>query len=174
LAGPELLIGGLTALERNIIQENEIEWQTYGLAAVDIAAIASGVALLRFAKLAAPGLRATPIATRTTTLRSAALAAAEVLGVQAVRFGVLLGLVALMVWYPNVFTHYLWVLAESLGMPGILGPIIGWGIVFVPLSFLLSWMLLSVRVLRFAGWVFAGVARGCGYLAMRLAAADDR
>ncbi|MGH6898356.1 MAG: hypothetical protein ACREJ5_17690 [Geminicoccaceae bacterium] len=174
LAGPELLIGGLTALERGIVQEREIDWQTYGLAAVDLAAIASGVALLRFARTAARGIHATPVATGTVTLRSGALATARVLGINAVRFGVPIGLVALMVWHPDVFTHYLWILAENLGMPGILGPIIGWGIVVVPLAFLFSWMLLSVRLLRFAGWICAGAARGCRHLAMRLAATDDR
>ena len=30
LGGPELLIGGLTALERDIVREREIDWQTYG------------------------------------------------------------------------------------------------------------------------------------------------
>ena len=59
LAGPELLIGGVTAIERSLVLGSEIDWQTYGLAAVDLAAIASGVALLRFARVAAPGLRAT-------------------------------------------------------------------------------------------------------------------
>lgn len=174
LGGPELLIGGLTALERDIVQEREVDWQTYGLAAVDIAAIASGVALLRFARTAARGVRAAPLATRTATLRSGALATAEVLGVNVVRYGLPIGLVALMVLHPGVLTHYLWILAESLGMPGILGPIIGWGIVLIPLCFVLSWMLLSTRLLRLVGWLFAGVARGCQRLAGRLAAADHR
>ncbi|MGH6901674.1 MAG: hypothetical protein ACREIR_02935 [Geminicoccaceae bacterium] len=171
LAGPEILIGGLTALERGIVQQREIDWRTYGLAAVDVAAIASGVALLRFAK-AARGASATRVATRAPTLRSGALAAAEVLGINAIRYGLPIGLVALVVLHPGVFTHYMWVLAESLGIPGILGPIIGWGILVVPLAFVLSWMLLSVRLLRFAGWLCAGAARGCRYLAARLAPAD--
>jgi hypothetical protein len=162
LGGPELLIGGLTALERDIVREREIDWQTYGLAAVDLAAIGAGVALLRFARTAA---RAAPAASRTATLRSGALATAEVLGVAAVRYGLPIGVLALMVLHPAVVTNYLWLLAESLGVPGILGPIIGWGIVLVPLAFLLSWMLLSVRLLRFAGWLLAGTARGCRYLA---------
>ena len=174
LAGPELLIGGLTALERGIVQDREVDWRAYGLAAVDIAAIASGVALLRFAGTVARGTSATRVATRAPTARSGAVAAAEVLGVNAIRFGVPIGLGALLVLHPGVFTHYLWVLAESLGMPGILGPIIGWGIVVVPLAFLLSWMLLSVRLLRFGGWLFAGAARGCRYLAVRLAGAGGR
>ena len=173
LGGPKLLIGGLTALERSIVQDREIDWRTYGLAAVDVAAIASGVALLRFARLAAPGMRAAPVA-RTATPGSGARAAAAVLGVNAVRIGVPVGLVGLMVLHPGVFTHYLWVLAESMGIPGILGPIIGWGLVVVPLAFVLSWMLLSVRLLGFAGWLFAGAARGCRYLALRLAGADRR
>jgi hypothetical protein len=162
LGGPELLIGGLTALERDIVREREIDWQTYGLAAVDLAAIGAGVALLRFARTAA---RAAPAASRTATLRSGALATAEVLGVGAVRYGLPIGILALMVLHPALITHYLWILAESLGMPGILGPLIGWGIVLVPLAFVLSWMLLSARLLRFAGWLFAGAARGCRYLA---------
>jgi hypothetical protein len=165
LAGPELLIGGLTALERDIVPEREIEWQTYGLAAVDLAAIASGVALLRFARTAARGTSAARLATAAPTLRSGTLAAAEVLGVNAIRFGVPIGLVALMVLHPAVFTHYLWVLAESLGLPGILGPLAGWSIVLVPLAFLLTWLLFSARLLRFAGWLFAALARGCGHLA---------
>jgi hypothetical protein len=37
--------------------------------------------------------------------------------------------------------------------------------VLVPLAFLLTWMLLSVRVLGFAGWLFAALARGCRQLA---------
>jgi hypothetical protein len=164
LGGPELLIGGLTALERDLVQERKIDWQTYGLAAVDVAAIGAGVALLRFARTAA---RAAPAASRTATLRSGALATAEVLGVGAVCYGFPIGIVALMIVHPAVVTHYLWILAESLGMPGILGPIIGWGIVVVPLAFLLSWMLLSARLLRLAGWVLAGAARGCRYLAAR-------
>ena len=170
LAGPELLIGGLTGLERSLVQEREVDWQTYGLAAVDLAAIASGVALLRFARAAAPGMSATRAATGTATLRSGAVAAAEVLGINAVRFGVPIGVLALMVLHPGVFTHYLWVLAESLGIPGILGPIIGWGIVLVPLSFLLTWLLLSVRLLRLTGWLFTGLARACQHLAVHLAA----
>ena len=170
LGGPELLIGGLTALERDLVQEREIDWQTYGLAAVDLAAIGAGVALLRFARTAA---RAAPAAaTRTATLRSGALATAEVLSVGALRYGLPIGLLALMVLHPTVFTHYLWVLAESLGVPGVLGPIIGWGIVVVPLAFLLSWMLMSVRLLRFAGWLFASAASGCRYFANRLAVAE--
>ena len=72
LAGPELLIGGLTALERRIVQEQEVDWQTYGLAAVDVAAIASGVTLLRFASTAGRGMRATRVAAGTPTLRSGA------------------------------------------------------------------------------------------------------
>ena len=165
LGGPELLIGGLTALERDIVQERDIDWQTYGLAAVDLAAIGAGVALLRFARTAA---RAAPAAaTRTATLRSGALATAEVLSVGALRYGLPIGLVALVALHPTVFTHYLWVLAESLGVPGVLGPIIGWGIIVVPLAFLLSWMLMSVRLLCFAGWLFASAARGCRYLAAR-------
>jgi hypothetical protein len=44
--------------------------------------------------------------------------------------------------------------------------------VILPLAFLLSWMLLSVRLLRAVGWFFAGAARGCRHLAMRLATAD--
>jgi hypothetical protein len=164
LGGPELLIGGLTALERDLVQEREIDWQTYGLAAVDVAAIGAGVALLRFARTAA---RAAPAASRTATLRSGALATAEVLGVGAVRYGIPIGIIALMVMHPAVVTHYLWILAESLGMPGILGPIIGWGIIVVPLAFLLSWMLLSARLLRLAGWLLAGAARGCRSLAAR-------
>jgi hypothetical protein len=170
LAGPELLIGGLTALERSLVQEREIDWQTYGLAAVDVAAIASGVALLRFARIAAPGTSATRAATGTATLRSGAVAAAEVLGISAVRVGVPIGLLALIVLHPGIFTHYLWILAESLGVPGILGPLVGWGILIVPLAFLLSWVLLSVRLLRLAGWLFAGLARACQHLAIRLAA----
>ena len=165
LAGPELLIGGLTALERDLVRERPIDWQTYGLAAVDLAAIASGVALLRFAGTAARGASAARLATAAPTLRSGALAAAEVLGVNAIRFGVPVGLVALMVLHPGVFTHYLWVLAESLGIPGILGPLVGWSIVLMPLAFLLTWMLLSARLLRFAGWLFAALARGCRHLA---------
>jgi hypothetical protein len=166
LAGPELLIGGLTALERDLVQERPIDWQTYGLAAVDLAAIASGVALLRFAGTAARGAKATRLAAVPATLRSGALAAAEVLGVNAIRFGVPIGLVALMVLHPGVFTHYLWLLAESLGIPGVLGPLVGWGIMLVPLAFVLTWMLFSVRLLRFAGWLFAALARGCRHLAV--------
>jgi hypothetical protein len=169
LGGPELLIGGLAALERDIVQEREIDWQTYGLAAVDVAAIGAGVALLRFAGTVA---RAAPATARTATLRSGALATARVLGVGAVRYGVPIGLLALMVLHPAVFTHYLWILAESLGLPGMLGPIIGWGIVIVPLALVLSWMVMSVRLLRFTGWLFAGAARGCRHLATRLAAVD--
>jgi hypothetical protein len=33
------------------------------------------------------------------------------------------------------------------------------------LAFLSSWLLLSVRLLRIAGWLFAGLARGCRHLA---------
>ena len=170
LAGPELLIGGLTGLERSLVQEREVDWQTYGLAAVDLAAIASGVALLRFARTAAPGVSATRAGGGTASLRSGAVAAAEVLGINAVRFGLPIGVLALMVLHPGVFTHYLWILADGLGIPGVLGPIIGWGIVIVPLAFLVSWMLLSVRLLRLAGWLFAGLARACQQLAIRLAA----
>ena len=169
LAGPELLLGGLTALERGIVQEREIDWRTYGLAAVDLAAIASGVALLRFAHRAARGAAAAPAAAGTVTPRFGPLALAQVLGVNAIRFGVPIGLVALLVLHPGVFTHYLWLLAEGVGMPGILGPIIGWSIVVAPIAFLLSWMLLSARLLGLAGWVFAGAARGCRHLAGRLA-----
>jgi len=185
LGGPELLIGGLTALERDLVEQKPIDWRTYGLAAVDFAAIASGVALLRFARTAARGVRAAatgtaeavttaPAAAGRATLRSGALAAAEVLGINALRVGVPVGLIALMALHPAVFTHYAWILAASLGLPGILGPIVAWGIVILPLSFLLSWMLLSVRVLRLTGWLLGGAARGCQRLAMRLAAADHR
>jgi hypothetical protein len=171
LAGPELLIGGLTALERRILQEREIDWRTYGLAAVDVAAIAAGVAVLRFARTAARGIRATPAATRAAALPGARNLG-KVLGINAMRFGVPIGLGALIVLHPSVFTHYLWVLAESFGLPGILGPLIGWAIVIVPLAFFLSWMLLSVRVLRSAGRVLAAAARGCHWVAGRLAAAS--
>jgi hypothetical protein len=188
LAGPELLVGGLTALERDLIQHKPIDWQTYGLAAVDLAAIASGVALLRFARTAErgivatraatgalePGLSTSAVSAGAKTLRSGALAAAEVVGINAVRFGVPVGLVALMALHPSVFTHYAWLLAESLGAPGILGPVVGWGVVLLPLSFLLSWLIVSVRALRLAGWLFAGLARGCRRLAIRLAAAEVR
>jgi len=173
LAGPELLIGGLTALERGIVQEREIDWRTYGLAAVDVAAIASGAALLRFLKIVPRGIRAAPAATRTATLRAGAREVAHVLGIGAVRFGVPIGLVALIVLHPGVFTHYMWIFAESLGFPGILGSIIGWGIVVLPLSFLLSWLLLSARVLRSAGWLLAAASRGCQKLANRLAGATE-
>ena len=129
LGGPELLFGGLTALEREVVREREIDWQTYGLAAVDVAAIGAGVALLRFAGTAARGASTARAAGSTATLGSGALAAAKVLGINAVRFGVPAGLIALLALHPDVFTHYLWIVAESLGMPGIFGPIIGWGIV---------------------------------------------
>jgi hypothetical protein len=46
--------------------------------------------------------------------------------------------------------------------------------VIVPLAFLLSWMLLSVRLLRFAGWLLAGAARGCRHLAERAAGGSAR
>ena len=173
LAGPELLIGGLTALERDIVEERQIDWRTYGLAAVDLAAIASGVALLRFARTAARGTRVARIA-GAPTLRSGALATVEVLGINAARFGVPIGLAALMILHPGVVTHYLWLLAESLGVPGILGAIIGWTIVILPLAFLLSWMLLSVRFLGRAGRIFAVAARGCQHLASRLATSERR
>jgi hypothetical protein len=174
LAGSELLLGGLTALERRIVQEREVDWQTYGLAAVDVAAIAAGATLLRFAGTAGRGVRATRVAAETPTFRSGASAAAKVLGIGAVRYGLPIGLVALMVLHPGVFTHYLWLLASSLGIPGIIGPLIGWGIVIVPLAFLLSWMLLSVRLLRFAGRLLAGAGHGCRQLAIRLAVPDRR
>jgi hypothetical protein len=173
LAAPELLIGGLTALERDLVQDREIDWRTYGLAGVDLAAIASGVALLRFARAASGGTRAARLATGAPTLRSGAVAAAEVLGVNALRFGVPIGLVALLVLHPGVFTHYLWLLAESLGMPGILGPIIGWGMVMLPLAFVLSWVLLSTRLLRFVAWLLAGAAHVLRYL-VAPPAADHR
>ena len=44
----------------------------------------------------------------------------------------------------------------------------------LPLSFLLTWMLLSARLLRLAGWLFAGAARSCQRLALRRAAPDRR
>jgi hypothetical protein len=172
LAGPELLIGGLTELERRILQEREIDWRTYGLAAVDVAAIAAGVAVLRFARTAARGLPAAPAATRAAALPGAR-SLTTVLGINALRFGVPIGLGALVVLHPGVFTHYLWVLAEGFGLPGIVGPIVGWGIVIVPLAFLLSWLLLSARLLLFAGWLFAGAARGCQRLAGRLATVGE-
>jgi hypothetical protein len=187
LGGPELLLGGLTALERDLVQEKPIDWRTYGLAAVDVAAIASGVALLRFARTAGrsalaaraatrtiePGVSAARAGVGTATLRPGALATAEVLGINAIRFGVPVGLAALMALHPSVFTHYAWLLAESLGMPGIIGPIVGWSLVILPLSFLLSWLMLSVRVLRLTGWLSSRLARGCQRLAVRLAAAGD-
>ncbi len=174
MAGPELLVGGLTALERRIVQGEEVDWQTYGLAAVDVAAIASGVALLRFAGTAGRGMGAARVAAGPPALRSGASAAVKILGINAVRYGLPIGLAVLMVLHPGVFTHQLWLLAESLGLPGIIGPLIGWGIVIVPLAFLLSWMLLSARLLRFAGWLLAGAARGCQQLAVRLAVPDRR
>jgi hypothetical protein len=174
MAGPELLIGGLTALERDIVQEREIDWRTYGLAAVDLAAIASGVALLRFLRVVPRGIRAAPAVSRTAALKAGARDVARVLGIGAARFGVPIALVALMVLHPGVFTNYMWILAESFGLPGVLGPIIGWGIVVLPLSFLLSWLLLSVRVLGAAGWLLAAASRGCQQLANRLAGAKDR
>jgi hypothetical protein len=86
LEGSELLAGGLTALERRIVREREVDWQTYGLAAVDVAAIAAGVGLLRFAGTAARGARA-GLAAETPTLRSGAFATAKVLGIGAIRYG---------------------------------------------------------------------------------------
>jgi hypothetical protein len=174
LAGPEILIGGLTALERDIVQEREIDWRTYGLAAVDLAAIASGVALLRFLKIVPRGVRTAPAVTRTATLKAGARDVAHVLGIGAVRFGVPIALVTLLVLHPSVFTHYMWILAESLGLPGILGPLIGWGMVVVPLTFLLSWLLLSARMLGATGWLLAVASRGCQQLANRVAGAEDR
>jgi hypothetical protein len=168
LAGPELLLGGLTGLERRIVQEQEIDWQTYGLAAVDLAAIASGVALLRFAGTAARGAQAGRAAGRTVTLGAGTRAVAGALGINAVRYGVPAGLLVLLALHPGVFTHALWVVAEGLGLPGILGPIIGWGVVLMPLSFLLIWLLLSARLLRIAGWLLGRGARGCQLLAHRL------
>ncbi len=181
LGGPELLLGGLTALERDLVQRKPIDWQTYGLAAVDIAAIGSGAALLRFARTAAGGVTAARAAAgtegvsgvetaagaaegmttagaaaETTTLRSGALAAAEVLGINAVRVGLPVGLVALMALHPAVFTHYAWILAQSLGLRGMVGPLVGWSLVILPLSFLLSWLLLScVRCASPAGSALA-------------------
>jgi hypothetical protein len=70
-----------------------------------------------------------------------------------------------MALHPGVFSHYLWVLAESLGLPGILGPLIGWGVVVLPLSFLLTWLLLSAQLLRLAARLLAAAARGCQRLA---------
>ena len=186
LGGPELLLGGLTALERDLVRRQPIDWRTYGLAAVDLAAIGAGAALLRFASVAARGGRAARVAAVTSEdavaasraadgavmLRSGALAAAEVLGINAVRFGVPVGLVALMALHPGVFTHYAWMLAEGVGMPGILGPIIGWSTLILPLSFLVSWLLLSVRVLRGSGRLLAAAGRGCQRLAARSVAAD--
>jgi hypothetical protein len=169
LAGPELLLGGLTALERRIVQEREVYWRTYGLAAVDHAAIASGAALLRFARIGARGARASRAAGETLTLRSGTLAVAGVLGINALRYGLPVGLLALILWHPGVFTHTLWVMAESFGLPGMLGPMIGWGVIILPLSFLVSWLVLSVRLLRFAGWLSGGLARGCQWLVVRLA-----
>ena len=87
------------------------------------------------------------------------------------RYGLPVGLLALMVLHPAVFTHYLWIWPRAWA-PGMLGPIIGWGIVIVPLAFFVSWMLMSVRLLRFTGWLFAGAARGCRHLATRLAAVE--
>ena len=209
LGGPELLVGGLTALERDIVEGKAIDWHTYGLAGVDIAAITSGVALLRFAGRAARGASAARAAAGTaessvattaggagtaegsvgaaaggagtarmaaggTSLRSGTLAAAEVLGINVVRFGLPVGLVGLMALHPGVFTHYAWIMAQGLGVPGILGPIVGWSIVILPLSFLMSWLLLSVRVLRLTGSLFAGLARGCQRLAVRVASANYR
>jgi hypothetical protein len=188
LGGIELLFGGLTALERDLVEGKPVDWRTYGLAAVDLAGIASGVALLRFARTAErgvsaaraasgaiePGVGAAGAGTGTATLRSGAFAVAEVVGINAARLGVPIGLVALMALHPSVFTHYAWIIAEGLGAPGILGPIVGWSLVLLPLSFLLSWLILSVRTLGLAGWLFAGLARSCRRLAMRLAAADGR
>ena len=96
------------------------------------------------------------------------------LGVNAVRFGLPVGLIGLMVLHPGVFTHYAWLLADGLGLPGVLGPLIVWSLVLLPLSFALSWLLLSARLLRLSGRLLAGAARGCQRLASRLAAADDR
>jgi hypothetical protein len=169
LGGTELLIPGLTNLERRIVQGQELDWETYGLAAVDLALIASGGTLLRFAKTAG---RVGHDAARISRLRSGALATAQVLGIKAVRYGLPIGLVVLMVRHPHVFTRLLWDLAEGLGMPGIIGVIVGWGIVIVPLAFLLSWMLFSVRMLRLAGWLLAGAARGCQRLTLGLAVPD--
>jgi hypothetical protein len=174
LGGTELLIPGLTDLERRIVQEREVDWQTYGLAAVDLAVIASGATLLRFAKTAGRGMHAVRDAAKIPRLRSGGLAVAKVLGINAVRFGLPTGLAVLMVLHPGVFTQYLWLLAESLDIPGIIGPLIGWAIVIVPLSFFLSWMLLSVRLLRFAGWLLTAAARGCRQLGVRLAVPDRR
>jgi hypothetical protein len=165
LAGPELLAGGLTDLERRIVQQRAVDWQTYGLAAVDLAAMGAGVALLRFARGAARAAEAGRAAGGVVALRSGAGAAARVLGVGAVRYGLPVGLVALLVLHPQVFTHTLWVLAESLGLPGVLGPLVGWGLVVLPVAFLVSWLLLSVRVLGAAAWALGLAARGCRRLA---------
>ncbi len=184
LGGTELLIPGLTALERRIVQGQEVDWQTYGLAAVDLAAIASGATLLRFAKTAAKtaeqgkvaakmaeqGKRANHDAAGAPRLRSgsleAAKATAQVLGIKAVSYGLPIGLGVVMVRHAGVFTQYLYRLW------GIIGVLVGWGIVIVPLAFLLSWMLFSVRMLRLAGWLLAGVARGCQRMAVGLAVPD--
>jgi hypothetical protein len=168
LGGAELLAGGLTELERRIVQERAVDWRTYGLAAVDLAAIGAGVALLRFARGAARGAEIGRAAGGIVALRSGAGAAARVLGVGVMRYGLPVGVVALMVLHPQVFTHMLWLLAEGVGLPGVLGPLVGWGVVVVPFAFLASWLLLSARALRLAGRALGGAARGCHRLVVRL------
>jgi hypothetical protein len=169
LGGPELLIGGLMALERDLVRDRPVDWRTYGLAAVDVAAIASGVAVLRFATVAKRGAAVAPLATRATPT-AGARALARTLGVNALKFGVPVGLAALLVLHPSVVTHYLWVLAESFGLPGIIGPMIGWSLVVVPLALVLSWLLLPVRLLQLGGWLLGAAAQGCFHLARWLAA----
>ena len=123
---------------------------------------------------AAEGVSAAETGAEAATLRSGALAAGEVLGINAVKVAVPVGMMALMVLHPGVVTHYACLLADSLGLPCVLGPIALWSLVLLPLSFLLSWLLVSVRLLRVSGRLLAGAGRGCQRLAVRLAAADDR
>ena len=174
LGAPELLIGGLTALERDIVRGGGDRLADLGPCRGRPRGdrVRRRAAALRHGRVT--GCRRDPPREAAPTLRSGALAAAQVLGINALRFGVPIGLVALMVLHPGVFTHYLWVLAESLGVPGILGPLVGWSIVLVPLAFLLTWLLFSVRLIRLAGWAFAGLGRGCQRLATGLAAASRR
>ena len=173
LAGPELLLGGLTALERRIVQEREIDWQTYGLAAVDLAAIASGVALLRFAGTAARGARAGRAAGGAVTLGSGARAVAGVLGINAVRYGVPAGLARAAGAAPGRLhprRSGCWRRAWACPASSARSSAGAWSL--LPLSFLLTWLLLSVRLLRLAGWLLGRAARGCQRLALRLSGTD--
>ena len=140
--------GGIRQLESSYKNDGEVTVSDIGWASVDVLVFASAVKFLRAGRAVAKTTQGAHVSTRSAALAARITGSGRLLlrSARYAKWPAVIGVGYLVVTHPGLISDFFASAAEVFGLSPLVFQMVGWGLLLVPVIYVLSWLLVPLTV----------------------------